>query len=225
MKENLNLIILGPPGAGKGTQADLISRKFKIPHISTGDMFRDILKDNQSKLSQEIRGYVEKGELVPDQVVLEMVKARLQQQDTEKGFILDGFPRTLNQAQGLNEILSQLRREITLVIYLKTSFEVILERLSGRRVCLHCGANYHIRYSPPKEDGSCDRCGGELYQREDDREETIWKRLKVYLEQTKEIVVYYQKKELLFNVSGDLSAKEVFKLVEEKIATLNAKIS
>ena len=220
MNSKLNLIILGPPGAGKGTQADLITRKYKIPHISTGDMFREILKNNDNELAQDIRTYVEKGELVPDQLVLKMVSSRLQQEDTEKGFVLDGFPRTVNQAQGLEEILQGLNKQIDLAIYLKTSYETILDRLTGRRVCIHCGANYHIKYSPPKQEGICDRCGGELYQREDDKEETIKKRLEVYFAQTQEIINYYKEKDLLFEISGDLSAKEVFKLVEEKILIL-----
>jgi adenylate kinase len=225
MKSGFNLIILGPPGAGKGTQADLISKKYKTPHISTGDMFREILKDNQSELAQEIKLYVQKGELVPDNLVLEMVRRRLQEEDVKNGFILDGFPRTKVQAEGLDEILNSLNKQIDLAIYLKTSYETILDRLTGRRVCLHCGANYHIKYSPPKQEGICDRCGGELYQREDDREETIRKRLEVYEVQTEEIIDYYREKGILFTVSGDLSAKEVFKQVEDQLSRLRTQVN
>lgn len=223
MSKHLNLIIMGPPGAGKGTQADMIAKKYKIPHISTGDMFRSVLKDNEDELAKEVRQYVERGELVPDEIVLRMVRARLKEVDAQNGFILDGFPRTLKQAEALDNLLDEIDKGIDLAIYLETSFDIILERLSGRRVCLHCGANYHIKYSPPKEEGICDRCGGELYQREDDREETIRRRLKVYMEQTEGIIEYYEKKGLLFKVSGDLPAREVFKLVEGKIASLNSK--
>ncbi len=220
MKSGYNLIILGPPGAGKGTQADLLTQRYKIPHISTGDMFREILKNNQSQLSQEIKVYVQKGELVPDNLVLEMVRTRLQEDDVKNGFILDGFPRTKAQAEGLDEILTSLNKQLDLAIYLKTSYETILDRLTGRRVCLHCGANYHVKYSPPKQEGICDRCGGELYQREDDKEETIRKRLEIYESQTKEIIDYYRDKGILFTVSGDLPAKDVFKKVEEKLTEL-----
>ena len=225
MKSGYNLVILGPPGAGKGTQADLLSRKYKILHISTGDMFREILKDNQSELAQEIKIYVQKGELVPDNLVLEMVRKRLQEADVKNGFILDGFPRTKIQAEGLDEILDSLNRQLDLAIYLKTSYETILDRLTGRRVCLHCGANYHIKYSPPKQEGICDRCGGELYQREDDKEQTIRKRLEVYEAQTKEIIDYYQNKNILFTVSGDLSAKDVLKKVEEQLSQIETQVN
>lgn len=220
MKSGYNLIIMGPPGAGKGTQADLLARRYKIPHISTGDMFRKILKNNQSQLSQEIKVYVQKGELVPDSLVLEMVRTRLQEDDVKNGFILDGFPRTKIQAEGLDEILKSLSKQLDLAIYLKTSYETILDRLTGRRVCLHCGTNFHIKYSPPKEEGICDRCGGGLYQREDDKEETIRKRLEVYESQTREIIDYYRNKGILFTVSGDLPAKDILKKVEEKLNEL-----
>jgi len=180
---HLNMIIMGSPGAGKGTQADLIARHYKIPHISTGDMFREILKDGSSEIANELEGYVKKGELVPDEVVLKMVRMKLSGEDASSGFVLDGFPRTMEQTKGLDILLKEIEKEIDLVLYLDASVDVILERLTGRRVCIHCGANYHIKYSPAQEEGACDRCGGEIYQREDYRESTIKRRLEVYKEQ------------------------------------------
>jgi adenylate kinase len=217
--KQLNLIILGSPGAGKGTQADLISQEYNIPHISTGDMFRQILKEN-SPLAQKLKDYVEKGKLVPDHIVTEVVRQRLQNEDIEEGFIIDGFPRTKVQALDFGEILENKNRKLSLVIYLEASLNVILERLSGRRVCIHCGANYHIKNSPPKEEGICDKCGGELYQREDDKPETVRKRINIYLAQTEEILKYYREKNILYKVSGDLEKQDVFNKITSKIGKL-----
>ncbi len=225
MSGHLNMIIMGSPGAGKGTQADLIAHHYKIPHISTGDMFREILKDGDSDIALELKSYVEKGELVPDDVVLKMVKMKLSEKDSAKGFILDGFPRTMEQTRGLDSLLGDLKINIDLVLYLDATIDVILERLTGRRVCMHCGANYHIKYSPPKEEGVCDRCGGKLYQREDDREDTIKRRLEVYGEQIEGIIGFYSQKGILFKVSGDLSAQEVFNHVEEKLKDIDIKVA
>ncbi|MDP8216061.1 MAG: adenylate kinase [Candidatus Kaelpia imicola] len=224
MREHLNMIIMGSPGAGKGTQADLIARHYKIPHISTGDMFREILKDSSSEIAAELRRYVEKGELVPDDVVLKMVRMKLSGEDANSGFILDGFPRTIEQTKGLDILLKEIERGVDIVLYLNASVNVILERLTGRRVCIHCGANYHIKYSPAKEEGTCDRCGGELYQREDDKEDTIKRRLEVYREQIENIINFYDKRGILFKVSGDLSAQDVFSHVEKKLKDINIKV-
>ncbi|MDP8253286.1 MAG: adenylate kinase [Candidatus Kaelpia aquatica] len=221
---HLNMIIMGSPGAGKGTQADLIARHYKIPHISTGDMFREILKDGSSEIANELEGYVKKGELVPDEVVLKMVRMKLSGEDASSGFVLDGFPRTMEQTKGLDILLKEIEKEIDLVLYLDASVDVILERLTGRRVCIHCGANYHIKYSPAQEEGACDRCGGELYQREDDRESTIKRRLEVYKEQIEDIVSFYDQQGILFKVSGDLSAADVFNHVEKKLKDINIKV-
>jgi adenylate kinase len=224
MSEHLNMIIMGSPGAGKGTQADLIASSYKIPHISTGDMFRDILKDSKSEIALELKSYVEKGELVPDDVVLKMVRIKLSEGDSKNGFILDGFPRTMEQTKGLDRLLQELKIDIDLVLYLDASLDVILERLTGRRVCMHCGANYHIKYSAPSEEGLCDRCGGELYQREDDKEETIKRRLEVYRDQIEDIMLFYEKKGNLFKVSGDLPAQDVFELVKERLKSIDIKV-
>ncbi|MDD5613729.1 MAG: adenylate kinase [Candidatus Omnitrophica bacterium] len=219
----VNLLIMGPPGAGKGTQADLISERYAVPHISTGNMFRDILKDSSNELARELRKYVEKGELVPDDVVLKMVRARLLNNDSKKGFILDGFPRTMSQAKSLDLLLKEIGREIGLAVYLEASLDVILERLTGRRVCMHCEANYHIKYSPPEEESVCDRCGGELYQRDDDKEATIKRRLEIYGNQIEGILLFYKNMGCLFKVSGDLSAEEVFQAVKNKLEQSNIK--
>ncbi|MGE4357413.1 MAG: adenylate kinase [Candidatus Omnitrophota bacterium] len=206
----MRLILLGPPGAGKGTQADLLKNKFGIPHISTGDMLRQVLKED-SDLGKRVRRYVETGELVPDDIILEIMHNRLLKSDTKDGFILDGFPRTIKQAEKLEEILQKMNRHIDLVIYFATSVDKIIERLSGRLVCSNCGMNYHIKNMPPKEEGKCDICGGKLYQREDDREETVRKRLDVYLKQTADLIDFYKAKGILHSVDGNREAQEVFK--------------
>ena len=224
MSRHLNMIIMGSPGAGKGTQADLIVRHYNIAHISTGDMFREILKDSNSDIAIELKSYVEKGELVPDDVVLKMVKIKLSEKSLSNGFILDGFPRTMDQTKGLDMLLKELDIDIDLVLYLDASVDIILERLTGRRVCMHCGANYHIKYSPTAEEGICDRCDGELYQREDDKEETIKRRLEIYGEQIEDIIGFYDKKGILFKVSGDLSAQDVFSYVKEKLKSIDNKV-
>ena len=218
------LILLGPPGAGKGTVGNKLSEMWNLPLISSGDLLRENV-NKETELGKKAKDYMEKGELVPDEIVISIIKKRTSESDCENGFILDGFPRTKIQAEGLDEILDSLNRQLDLAIYLKTSYETILDRLTGRRVCLHCGANYHIKYSPPKQEGICDRCGGELYQREDDKEQTIRKRLEVYEAQTKEIIDYYQNKNILFTVSGDLSAKDVLKKVEEQLSQIETQVN
>lgn len=181
----MKLILLGPPGAGKGTQASILTEKLDIITISTGAMLRAAVRDN-TPLGQKAKGYLDNGQLVPDELVVAIVKERLKQPDCEKGFILDGFPRTVNQAKALDEDI-----EIDKVLSLEVEDDAIVERLSGRRECSKCAAPYHISFNPPETDGKCDKCGGDLICREDDNEVTVKKRLKVYHEQTEPIKAYY----------------------------------
>ena len=204
----MRLVLLGPPGAGKGTQAHVLSKDLNIPHISTGDMLREALKV-ASPLGLKAKAYMETGTLVPDELVIALVKERLSKSDAKKGFILDGFPRTPEQAKSLDESLKELKMPLDVVLYFKTSLAVIIARLSGRRVCGQCGKNYHQVNFRPKVEGACDVCGGKLIQRPDDKEETIEKRLKVYEDQTAPLIDYYKRKNILSEVSGDLDVKEL----------------
>ena len=210
----MRLILLGPPGAGKGTQAAVLSRKYNIPHISTGDMLREAVKGS-TDLGMKAKGYMDRGELVPDDIVTGITTERLKREDAKKGFILDGFPRTLKQASDLDEALEAQSGNADLVMYFETSDKVAIERLSGRRVCGACGFNYHVRNIPPKAKDVCDKCDGELYQRPDDKEETVRNRLKVYEAQTKPLVEYYAKKGILRKVSGDLNVEELFRVLSK----------
>lgn len=205
----MRLIFLGPPGAGKGTQAKVVSERFNIPHISTGDILREAVRTN-SPVGWQAKSYMEKGELVPDEIVTKIVVERLKMPDTSNGFILDGFPRTKQQAVSLDEELKKIKKALDYVIYFKTSPQMSIARLSGRRVCRSCGANYHLVNIKPKKEGVCDLCGGELYQREDDKEKTVENRLKVYQLQTRDLIDYYKSKGILETVSGDLNVEEVF---------------
>ncbi len=207
----MRLVIMGPPGAGKGTQSALISSKYGIPHVSTGDMFREILKRSDG-LANRIRKYVESGELVPDELVVEMVRDRICRPDCERGFILDGFPRTVAQAEALDRMLESAGKELNAVLYLRVSEEAVVRRLSRRRVCESCGAIYHLDYNPPKRPGVCDRCGGRLIQRDDDREEVIRERLRVYHEQTEPLIKYYGERGLLVEIDG---CKEIHQVWED----------
>ncbi len=210
----MRLVLLGPPGAGKGTQAKVLSDEFKIPHISTGDILRDAVKD-KTPIGIKAKGYMDRGELVPDDIVIEIVAQRLVRPDCQKGFILDGFPRTGAQAEALDKTLAKLNCPIELTIYFKTSINTIISRLSGRRVCKNCGANYHIKNIPPKVPGKCDLCGRELYQRDDDKEETVRKRIVVYEKNVPEIITYYEDKGKLRTVSGDLDVDDVHARLSE----------
>jgi len=198
----MRVILLGPPGAGKGTQAADISTELGTPHISTGDMFRVALK-NGTALGLEAKKYMNSGELVPDDLVVAMVKERISQPDCKDGFLLDGFPRTIIQAEKLDETLLDAGLNIDLVINLICSNETVLTRLTGRRCCKKCGAIYHIKNKPPVVEGVCDKCGGEIYQRDDDKEDTILNRLDVYKNSTESLIVYYRDKGILKDVDAD----------------------
>jgi|Deesub1362B_J571_1020462.scaffolds.fasta_scaffold00166_59 adenylate kinase len=210
----MNLILLGAPGAGKGTQAKLIVSKYNIPQISTGDMLREAVA-KQTELGRKAKEYMDKGELVPDEVVIGIVKERLAQPDCEKGFILDGFPRTLKQAEALDGILDELGKKIDAVINVAVPEDEIVKRIVNRRTCKKCGAVYHLIYNPPKESGKCDKCGGELHQRDDDKEETVKERLRVYKAQTEPLIDYYSKKGLVYDVDGTKSIEGVFEEIEK----------
>lgn len=197
----MNLILLGPPGVGKGTQAKLLIDRFGIPQISTGDILRAAVK-NQTPMGVKAKGYMDAGALVPDAVVIGIVEERLAQKDCAPGFILDGFPRTVPQADALKSVLSGLGRGIDHVVSLSVDQAELLKRLTGRRACAKCGAVYHIEFAPAKAAGVCDACGGELFQREDDKEATILHRLQVYNEQTAPLIEYYEAAGLLRSVNG-----------------------
>ena len=197
---------MGPPGAGKGTQAQVLAKDLSLPHVSTGDMLREALKA-ETTLGLKAKAFMEKGALVPDEVVIALVSERLSKDDAKKGFILDGFPRTPEQAESLDKSLKELKMPLDIVLYFKTSLPVIIRRLSGRRVCSQCGKNYHLTNFKPKVEGICDVCGAKLFQRPDDKEETIENRLKVYEKQTEPLIEYYKKKNFLYETSGDLEVK------------------
>ena len=199
----MRLVFIGPPGIGKGTYASAVSRVYGIPHVSTGDIFREEIKKG-SELGLRIKGYVDRGELVPDDIVIEVVKKRLSEKDCAKGFILDGFPRTLRQARALDEIT-----RIDLVLNFTAPDEVIIDRISGRRICRKCGAIYHVKYIPPKTPGVCDSCGGPLIQRDDDRPEVVARRLELYRRQFAPIIDYYRAKGVLLDVDASEQAEKV----------------
>lgn len=204
----MNIILMGLPGAGKGTQASEIVKKFPIPHISTGDMFRKAIKD-ETDLGKEAKSDMDRGELVPDEVTVGIVKERISEDDAKKGFLLDGFPRTIDQAESLNQIMSELDREIDAVINIEVPEEELMNRLTGRRICEKCGTTYHLVFNPPKVDGICDIDGGKLYQREDDNPETVSNRLSVNVKQSKPILEYYNNKGVLKNIDGSKDIDEV----------------
>jgi len=205
----MRMILLGPPGAGKGTQAVMLSERLRFLHFSTGDLLRDNVK-KATDVGKKARSFMEKGELVPDDIVIEIMLEAIAAGDKDRSFILDGFPRTIYQARKLDAELGRIGLPIDLVIYFKTGPDTVVFRLTGRRLCRDCGANYHVVNMPPRKEGVCDKCGGELYRRKDDNEETIKKRLEVFEAQTKELIDYYAEKGILREVSGDLEAGRVY---------------
>lgn len=212
----LRAVLLGPPGAGKGTQAVRLVEKYEIPHISTGDIFRKNIKEG-TELGKKAQEYMNAGALVPDELVVDLVKDRLQQDDCKNGFLLDGFPRTISQAEKLDEFLSESNQKMDIVINLKVEKEALIKRLTGRRVCKDCGASYHIVNIPPKKEGVCDICGGELIQRKDDNIETVENRINVYEEQTAPLIGYYKEAGSLVDFDGEASLDEVFDAIVQAI--------
>ncbi len=204
--------MLGPPGSGKGTQAKRLVEKYGIPQVSTGDILREHVKKG-TDLGKEAKKFMDAGKLVPDDVVVGMVKDRLSQKDCDKGFILDGFPRTVAQAEALDKDLEEMQKKIDNVINIDVPDQEVVERLSGRRTCKDCGAMYHVKFEPPKKQGVCDKCGGELYQRDDDNEETIKNRLKVYHDQTSPLKDYYKKKGVVSDIPGQGEIDEITRAV------------
>lgn len=205
----VNIILMGLPGAGKGTQAEQIVKEFDIPHISTGDMFRAAVK-NETPLGLQAKTFMDKGLLVPDEVTIGIVRERLSMEDCKKGFLLDGFPRTVPQAEALTATLKELGREIDHVININVRREVLIERLTGRWICSVCGASYHTVFNPPKEAGVCDKDGGKLYQRDDDKPEVVAQRLDVNIAQAQPLIDYYSGQELLRDINGEQDIQVVF---------------
>ncbi|WP_087975061.1 adenylate kinase [Oceanobacillus rekensis] len=209
----MNLILMGLPGAGKGTQAEKINEKYNIPHISTGDMFRLAIKEG-TDLGLKAKEYMDQGNLVPDEVTIGIVKERLSKADCANGFLLDGFPRTIAQAEALQQLLIDLNRSIDYVLHVDVPEEKLVERLTGRRICPACGTTYHVAYNPPKVEGICDKDGSELIQRDDDQPETVKKRLSVNIEQTQPLLDFYQDKGYLVKVNGDRDIELVFQDIQ-----------
>jgi len=215
----MNLILLGPPGAGKGTQAQMIVERYHLPQISTGDILRAAVKEGTS-LGKQAKTFMDRGQLVPDEVVIGIIDERLRASDCNAGFILDGFPRTTPQAEALQAILTKIRKSVDHVINIEVDPEELVRRLTGRRTCNNCGGMFHILFHPPQKEGVCDRCGGTLYQREDDGEETIRTRLKEYQKLTAPLIQYYQNKKLLRPIQGVGGQNQIF---EQIIRVLDAK--
>lgn len=216
----MQIILLGPPGAGKGTQAKVLAKRLSLPHISTGD----ILRQNVSRataLGKKAKDFMNKGALVPDELVTQMITERINQPDIKSGFILDGYPRNINQAKALEDILKEINIVIDLVIYLDTSEPIIIERLSGRLVCSLCNANFHIKNMPPKINMACDNCGGKLYQRPDDKKETIKNRLQVYLKESSPLIQYYTKIHKLYRLKSDEEAEIVLNKIMDLVKAYN----
>jgi len=209
---DLNIILLGPPGCGKGTQAKMLTEQYQIPQVSTGDILRDAVKKGTA-MGLKAKEYMDSGTLVPDEVVIGIIQDRLKQSDCEKGFILDGFPRTVVQAEALDKTLEDMGKKIDHSISIDVDDEELLGRLTGRRTCRSCGAMYHVLFNPSKKEGVCDVCSGELYQRDDDKETTIRNRLNIYKQQTAPLIDYYKKKDILRPIPGTGKIEDIFKKV------------
>lgn len=214
----MKLILLGPPGAGKGTQAETIKEKYSLVHISTGDIFRKNMKENTA-LGIKAKEYVDKGQLVPDEITIAMVEDRLKEEDVKDGFLLDGFPRSVNQAEALDEMLMEMNTGIDKVINIQVDKSILVDRAVGRRICRDCGATYHIKYNAPQKQGICDKCGGELYQRADDVEETVAKRIDVYEKETMPLVEYYTGKGNIVTIKGDQAIDKVFEEIQRALGS------
>lgn len=210
----MNIVLLGPPGAGKGTQAKKIVQQYSIPHISTGDIFRKNITE-QTPLGKKAKEYIDQGLLVPDELTIDIVKDRLMQDDCSEGFLLDGFPRTVFQAESLDSFLKKLDKVIECALLIEVPRENILMRMTGRRMCKNCGASYHVTFNPPKADGKCDLCGGPLVQRKDDTEATVKERLKVYDEQTQPLIDYYAEQDKLIEIDGTQDIDVVFDIAKD----------
>lgn len=217
----MHMVLMGPPGAGKGTQAAKIAAELHVPHIATGDMFRAAVQQG-TPLGRQAKAYMDAGQLVPDSVTIGIVRERLGKADARPGFILDGFPRTVAQAQALTEILRELGVKLDVVINIDVPDEELVARLAGRRVCRSCGATYHLRYNPPRQDGRCDQCGGEIYQRDDDREDTIRKRLAVYASQTQPLIAYYRQQGVYVEIDGRQEIGKVWQDISDTLRGVRA---
>lgn len=215
----MNILIMGPAGAGKGTMSDLILKEYEIPHISTGDMLRENVKQG-TELGKEAKAYMEAGKLVPDDVINAMVEERIQQPDCQKGYLLDGFPRTLVQAEAFSEMAEKIGKPVECVIALEVDFEILKERITGRRVCGSCGAIYHITNNPSEVEGVCDKCGGELTQRKDDTVEQLTVRMEEYKNSTKPVIDYFEKLGVVKHIDAARDRKVVFEEIKESLADL-----
>ena len=215
----MRFILMGPPGAGKGTQAEKLAARFKIPRITTGDILRDAIR-NETPVGRQAKRFLESGALVPDDVILGVMRERMEKPDARNGWILDGFPRTIQQAKGLERWIQGRGETIQMVIALEVDREVAVERLSARRQCTGCGRAYHLKFQPPSQNGLCDHCGGKLVQRADDEEATVRHRLQVYEEQTKPLIDFYKKRGLLQGVDGTQTPEKVFKRLSSLITSL-----